>query len=239
MLTSTRPTPRLSPEEVWETLFSNVHENASSTYKAFYSSELGGIVTEPALMSVAIDDHMVHRGHAVFDTALLVDGYLADVQDDTGDNRGKPDHERVEGFDQGVFVDPEGNIAEGPNMNIGIITHEKELVAPPFEHALAGITMQRVLELAPQLVDEGELTGIAQRPIALAEAQAAAEVFLTSSSLQVMPVVAWDGQAVGEGKAGIATLMLRSLLDQDMNPESGAGMHVEVPYHTLSGAIDY
>lgn len=42
-----------------------------SEYKAFYSSDLGGIVTHPALMVVAIDDHMVHRGHAVFDTALL------------------------------------------------------------------------------------------------------------------------------------------------------------------------
>ena len=32
---------------------------------AFYSSILGGITIEPALMTVPIDDHMVHRGHAV------------------------------------------------------------------------------------------------------------------------------------------------------------------------------
>ena len=32
---------------------------------AFYSSVLGGVTTERALMTVPIDDHMVHRGHAV------------------------------------------------------------------------------------------------------------------------------------------------------------------------------
>jgi len=33
---------------------------------AFYSSVLGGITTERALMTVPIDDHIVHRGHAVY-----------------------------------------------------------------------------------------------------------------------------------------------------------------------------
>ena len=33
---------------------------------AVYSSVLGGIVTDPALMVLPLDDHMVHRGHAVF-----------------------------------------------------------------------------------------------------------------------------------------------------------------------------
>ncbi len=45
-----------------------------------YSSVLGGIVLDPALMSVPLDDHMVHRGHAVFDTALLVDGHLYELE---------------------------------------------------------------------------------------------------------------------------------------------------------------
>ena len=48
-----------------------------SENKAFYSSDLGGIVTHPALMLVAIDDHMVHRGHAVFDTAHLTQVAIA------------------------------------------------------------------------------------------------------------------------------------------------------------------
>lgn len=51
---------------------------------------------------------------------------------------------------QGVFVDSEGYVAEGPVMNIGIITHEGEMVVPPFEQTLAGVTLQRLLHLVGQ-----------------------------------------------------------------------------------------
>jgi 4-amino-4-deoxychorismate lyase len=49
-------------------------------YWAFYSSQLGGIVTDPALMVIPFDDHMVHRGHGIFDTAGLVDGNIYDLE---------------------------------------------------------------------------------------------------------------------------------------------------------------
>lgn len=43
-------------------------------YPAMYSSIYGGIILDPAMMVVPIDDHMVHRGHGVFDTAIVFDG---------------------------------------------------------------------------------------------------------------------------------------------------------------------
>src|SRR5262245_44539807 len=49
-------------------------------YWAFYSSQLGGVVTDPALMVIPFDDHMVHRGHGIFDTAALVDGKIYDLE---------------------------------------------------------------------------------------------------------------------------------------------------------------
>ena len=49
-------------------------------YSAFYSSQLGGIVTDPALMVIPFDDHMVHRGHGIFDTAGLVGGKIYDLE---------------------------------------------------------------------------------------------------------------------------------------------------------------
>src|SRR5438552_7000451 len=52
-----------------------VHAKSANFY-AMYSSVLGGIVTDPALMVLPLDDHMVHRGHAVFDTAILTHGTL-------------------------------------------------------------------------------------------------------------------------------------------------------------------
>jgi 4-amino-4-deoxychorismate lyase len=48
-------------------------------YSAFYSSQLGGVVTDPALMVIPFDDHMVHRGHGIFDTAGLVNGKIYDL----------------------------------------------------------------------------------------------------------------------------------------------------------------
>jgi 4-amino-4-deoxychorismate lyase len=49
-------------------------------YWAFYSSQLGGVVTDPALMVIPFDDHMVHRGHGIFDTAGLVNGRIYDLE---------------------------------------------------------------------------------------------------------------------------------------------------------------
>src|SRR5688572_23739797 len=50
------------------------------SYSSFYSSQLGGIVTDPALMVIPFDDHMVHRGHGVFDTAGLINGRIYDLE---------------------------------------------------------------------------------------------------------------------------------------------------------------
>lgn len=64
-----------STEEAIARLGEAVHPQAVNFY-AMYSSVLGGIVTDPALMLIPLDDHMVHRGHGVFDTATLAGGKL-------------------------------------------------------------------------------------------------------------------------------------------------------------------
>lgn len=48
-------------------------------YPAMYSSVVGGIILDPAMMVIPMDDHMVHRGHGVFDTAMLLDGCLYEL----------------------------------------------------------------------------------------------------------------------------------------------------------------
>jgi branched-chain amino acid aminotransferase len=47
-----------------------------SNYFAMYSSVFGGVVTDPALMILTMDDHMVHRGDAVFEALECVSGCL-------------------------------------------------------------------------------------------------------------------------------------------------------------------
>ncbi len=68
-------TPRFNEEEAIARLRQAVHAKAVNFY-SMYSSVMGGIVTDPALMILPLDDHMVHRGHAVFDTATLTHGML-------------------------------------------------------------------------------------------------------------------------------------------------------------------
>lgn len=46
------------------------------SYKAMYSSWYGGIVTDPALMLLPLDDHLTHRGDGVFEALRFIDGKL-------------------------------------------------------------------------------------------------------------------------------------------------------------------
>ena len=73
-------TPRvLAPAEALDQLRA-LRARQPVKYWAFYSSQLGGIVTDPALMVLPFDDHMVHRGHGIFDTASIVDGKIYDLE---------------------------------------------------------------------------------------------------------------------------------------------------------------
>lgn len=66
--------------QVAQRMFGSVHKDASRFYKSFYSSVVGGITIDRGLMFLPIDDHMVHRGHGVFDTALVVDGNVYQLE---------------------------------------------------------------------------------------------------------------------------------------------------------------
>ena len=74
-MSSVTKIPILTRDEAIARLQDAVHAKAANFY-AMYSSALGGIVTDPALMVLPLDDHMVHRGHSVFDTATLTGGML-------------------------------------------------------------------------------------------------------------------------------------------------------------------
>jgi len=51
-----------------------------ANYYAMYSSWWDGITTEPNLMVVPVDDHMVHRGDGLFETFKCVDGAVYNLE---------------------------------------------------------------------------------------------------------------------------------------------------------------
>lgn len=131
-----------------------------------------------------------------------------------------------------IWLDQEGYIAEGPNMNVAFLSKNGVLMIPPFDNVLAGCTVRRVLELVPKLVDEKLLPGLVgakiQR-ITVKEAKEAVEMMLIGSGVLVKPVVEWDGQPIGNG-----TLYL--LFFFNLNPKWMAFNVESVPLHTLTGS---
>lgn len=98
-----------------------------------------------------------------------------------------------------IWVDEEGYIAEGPNVNVAFITHDKELILPCFDKILSGCTAKRLLELAPRLVEQGRLKGIKTGNLTVEEAKGAAEMMYVGSTLPLLPIISWDEQPIGDG----------------------------------------
>ena len=76
---ATNVTPQLLTDQDVLARLRELRQKQPVKYTAFYSSQLGGIVTDPALMVIPFDDHMVHRGHGIFDTAGIVNGRIYDL----------------------------------------------------------------------------------------------------------------------------------------------------------------
>ena len=102
-------------------------------------------------------------------------------------------------------------ITEGTSQNACIITPHGHLVTRDLgHHILPGVTRLSLIDIA-------RASGITveERPFTIAEAQGAAEAFVTSASLFVMPVVEIDGLSVGDGRPGMETMALRkAYIDQ-------------------------
>ncbi len=50
-------------------------EPGGSNYLAMYSSVFGGVVTDPALMVIPLDDHVINRGDGIFEYFPVINGH--------------------------------------------------------------------------------------------------------------------------------------------------------------------
>src|SRR5690349_17193384 len=274
MTVHTRSIAVLSEKEVVGELRS-LRAQQPVDFWAFYSSQLKGIVTDPSLMVIPFDDHIVHRGHGIFDTAAIVEGKIYDLEAhldrflrsadrsklrlpcareemrdivvQTAAASGRRDgsirywlssgpgsleltpargaepgffvmifaglsypdrwyteglrvmtttypikaplyaitkatnylpnvlmqmEAKEKGFDNGVFIDADGNVGESSNMNVAFVTADGVLRHPRFVQVLAGCTSLRLLELATHLQGSGLLSGVEVCDIPVADARA-------------------------------------------------------------------
>jgi branched-chain amino acid aminotransferase len=113
----------------------------------------------------------------------------------------------VENHADDVLYQHEGNIRECPRANVFIFTHENKLLTPG-KNILKGIIRKQVLNLAKAsfTVEETDIT--------LKDLYNAKEVFITSSTKNILPVIQIDGHFVGDGKPGDNTRFLQEKLIQ-------------------------
>jgi branched-chain amino acid aminotransferase len=92
-----------------------------------------------------------------------------------------------------VLLDENGNLAEGTGSNVFLVA-DGAIATPRERYVLPGISRATVLELAAKL-------GIPAREadLDLYDAANAEEIFVTSTSLCICPVVRFNGRKVGDG----------------------------------------
>lgn len=103
---------------------------------------------------------------------------------------------REQGTEEAILVRA-GYALEGTSSNLFIV-HQNQLITPPKGTAiLGGITRELVLELA-----DANAISYQERAIRETELKTATEIWVTSSTKEIQPIVALNGQPIGEGKPG-------------------------------------
>jgi D-alanine transaminase len=107
----------------------------------------------------------------------------------------------------------DGKLTEASSSNVFIVKHGVILSPPKNELILPGITYDVVVELA-----RGHAMPLEMRDITESEVRGADEIWVSSSSKEVLAVVELDGQAVGEGRPGAVFRRMHQLY-QDFKRE--------------------
>jgi branched-chain amino acid aminotransferase len=117
---------------------------------------------------------------------------------------------RDRGFDEGIFLNEAGTVAEGTAMNIFVVRRGRLLTPDASEGILEGVTRDTIMTLAADILG----IGTDQRAVDRSELYIADEVFLCGTAAQIAPVTRIDGRPVGDGKLGTITLELQAAYDR-------------------------
>ena len=97
----------------------------------------------------------------------------------------------------------DGAVTEGSVSNVMVVQNGTILTAPEGPRILSGVTRAKVLELAKK-----EGIPVAETVVRREDLLGASEVFLTGTTVEVLPVVRVDGQAIGPAVPGPMTQLL-------------------------------
>ena len=109
----------------------------------------------------------------------------------------------TQGAFEAVFVTSEGIVHEGARSNIFMVADNRVYTPPKTENILAGITREVVLQCAQDLGCQ-----VYEETLRIGELLQADEVFLTSTTIQILGVIEVDGKTISSGRVGPVTRRL-------------------------------
>lgn len=122
---------------------------------------------------------------------------------------------KADGSFEAWFTAPDGTVREGGSTNAYII-HAGTLITHPLSaNILPGIARQSLLKLA-----RSAQIAVEERPFTLAQALAADEALLTSTTAPILPVTKIDHHPVGQGTPGPITKRLITLVADEIHRQT-------------------
>ena len=108
---------------------------------------------------------------------------------------------RSAGYDEAIFLTPEGKVAEGAGACLFMLRDGVPSTPPTTAGILESVTRDTMLQIfAEQFASPPKARTIDRSELYLAE-----ELFYCGSTYEVSPIVAVDGVAIGDGAAGETT----------------------------------
>ena len=108
---------------------------------------------------------------------------------------------------ESIFIDDEGFVTEGSSSNIWVLNKENQLITRNLDgKILSGITRNSI-----SLFAKKNNIAVIEKKFTKFELYNAKEVFLTSASSFIMPIVQMDDQNINQGLVGNISLELRKL----------------------------
>jgi branched-chain amino acid aminotransferase len=108
------------------------------------------------------------------------------------------DEVRRNGFDEAIFLNESGHVAEGATCNIFMVRKGKLITPSVTENVLEGITRDSIMELAQRELG----LQVVERPIDRSELYMCDELFLTGTAVGIAPIVRVDHRPVKDAAIG-------------------------------------
>ena len=116
----------------------------------------------------------------------------------------------LSGYDDAIFLNEDGHVAEGSAMNIFVVRDGKLVTSMGNENILEGITRAFVTRIARE--DLG--LEVSYRSIDRTELYVADEVFFCGTGAQIAPITAIDDYKIGTGKPGVISKKIQDFYSE-------------------------